>query len=113
MEHLTPAQQHWQKVMASRRGGASTEMSRADMTAYENILHRLRADQAQLSNIQGNDRKAAYKRKVLPNYRGWIEGGVGKSKWCGWWGLYAHFGVAYRRGFIHRSLTHGRICYPI
>ncbi|WP_195848022.1 phage terminase small subunit [Providencia sp. wls1950] len=74
MEHLTPAQQHWQKVMASRRGGASAEMSRADMTAYENILHRLRADQAQLSNIQGNDRKAAYKHKVLPNYRGWIEG---------------------------------------
>ena len=74
MEHLTPAQQHWQKVMASRRGGVPAEMSRADMTAYENILHRLRADQAQLSNIQGNDRKAAYKRKVLPNYRGWIEG---------------------------------------
>ena len=74
MEHLTPAQQHWQRVMASRRGESNGEMSRADMTAYENILHRLRADQSQLSNIQGNDRKAAYKRKVLPNYRGWIEG---------------------------------------
>lgn len=74
MEHLTPAQQHWQKVMASRRGESNGEMSRADMTAYENILHRLRADQSQLSNIQGNDRKAAYKREILPNYQGWIEG---------------------------------------
>lgn len=74
MEHLTPAQQHWQKTMAERRGDLDGELSRADMTAYENILHRLRADQAQLSNIRGNDRKADYKREVLPNYRSWIDG---------------------------------------
>lgn len=74
MEHLTPAQQHWQKTMAERRGDLDGELSRADMTAYENILHRLRADQAQLSSIRGNDRKADYKREVLPNYRSWIDG---------------------------------------
>ncbi len=74
MEHLTPAQKHWQKVMAARRGDSEVTLSRAEMTAYENMLHRLRADKSQLSQIQGNERKAECKREMLPNYRGWVEG---------------------------------------
>lgn len=74
MEHLTPAQQHWQRVMAARRGESDDGLSIADLTAYENMLHRLRADQSQLSHIQGNDRKAKYKLAALPNYHGWIDG---------------------------------------
>ncbi|WP_180355062.1 phage terminase small subunit [Providencia stuartii] len=74
MEHLTPAQQHWQKVMAARRGDDESTLSAIDITAYEQMLHRLRADKSQLSRIQGNERKAEYKREVLPNYRAWIDG---------------------------------------
>lgn len=74
MEHLTPAQKHWQKTMAERRGEGDTERSYAELSVYENMLHRLRADKSQLSNIQGNDRKAEYKISVLPNYQAWIDG---------------------------------------
>lgn len=74
MEHLTPAQKHWQKTMAERRGENETERTHAELSAYENMLHRLRADKSQLSNIQGNDRKAEYKMSVLPNYQAWIDG---------------------------------------
>lgn len=101
MEHLTPAQKHWQKTMAERRGEDDTERSYAELSAYENMLHRLRADKSQLSNIQGNDRKAEYKMSVLPNYQSWIDG-VLESKtgvadevfittmiWCIDAGLYA------------------------
>lgn len=74
MEHLTPAQRHWQKTMAERRGEDDTERSYAELSVYENMLHRLRADKSQLSNIQGKDRKAEYKMSVLPNYQAWIDG---------------------------------------
>ncbi|MCP9269370.1 phage terminase small subunit [Xenorhabdus sp. XENO-1] len=69
---LTPAQEHWQRTMAARRGDDA--MSSATLTAYEQILHRLRIDQTQLSNLQGNERKAEYKRAVMAAYDGWIDG---------------------------------------
>lgn len=69
---LTPAQEHWQRTMAARRGDEA--LSSATLTAYEQILHRLRIDQTQLSNLQGKELKAEYKRDIIAAYDSWIEG---------------------------------------
>lgn len=70
---LTPAQKHFQKVMADRRG-ENAEQHGVVRTAHEQILHRLRLDQASLKQVQSNESKAAIKRDMLPNYQGWIDG---------------------------------------
>ncbi|MBP6518330.1 phage terminase small subunit [Shewanella sp.] len=71
MEQLTPAQQHWRKTMAERRGD---EQTTENMTAYDQILHRLRHDQTRLSYIQGTEFKIEYKKTILDQYEPWIDG---------------------------------------
>lgn len=71
MEQLTPAQKHWRQVMAERRGD---EQTTENMTAYEQILHRLRHDQTRLSHIQGTEFKVDYKKTILEQYEPWIDG---------------------------------------
>ncbi|HBR2804557.1 TPA: phage terminase small subunit [Klebsiella pneumoniae] len=70
---LTPAQRHFQRVMAERHGKAE-DLSDTARTAHEQILHRMRMDMAALKKIQGEQAKAELKRQMLPNYEGWIEG---------------------------------------
>lgn len=70
---LTPAQRHFQKVMAERRGQADEE-SDIQRTAHEQILHRLRMDLSRLSCVQSEETKAEMKKSMLPEYEGWIEG---------------------------------------
>ncbi|HBT0121297.1 TPA: terminase [Klebsiella pneumoniae] len=70
---LTPAQRHFQRVMAERHG-KTEDLSDTARTAHEQILHRMRMDMAALKKIQGEQAKAALKRQMLPNYEGWIEG---------------------------------------
>lgn len=70
---LTPAQKHFQKVMAERRGQADEE-SDIQRTAHEQILHRLRMDLSRLSGVQSEETKAEMKKSMLPEYEGWIEG---------------------------------------
>ncbi|MDT8883189.1 phage terminase small subunit [Klebsiella aerogenes] len=70
---LTPAQQHFNRVMAERRH-ASREPSQLEMTSYETMLHRLRLDKARLSRVQSQKAKADLKRELLPDYLPWIEG---------------------------------------
>ncbi|MEK6468189.1 phage terminase small subunit [Enterobacter hormaechei] len=70
---LTPAQKHFQKVMAERRGQADEE-SDIQRTAHEQILHRLRMDLSRLSGVQSEETKAEMKKSILPEYEGWIEG---------------------------------------
>lgn len=71
MEQLTPAQEHWRRVMAERR---DDEQLSGNMTGYEQILHRLRHDQSRLSDIQGTEFKIEYKKTVLDQYEPWIDG---------------------------------------
>lgn len=71
MEQLTPAQAHYRRVMAAHRDG---EQTAENMTAYEQILHRLRNDLSRLSDIQGTDFKIEYKKTVLGQYEPWIDG---------------------------------------
>lgn len=70
---LTPAQRHFQRVMAERRGQAD-EVSDIQRTAHEQILHRLRMDLSRLSGVQSEETKAEMKKSMLPEYEGWIEG---------------------------------------
>lgn len=69
----TPAQRHFQRVMAERRGLADEE-SDIQRTAHEQILHRLRLDQSRLKGVQSDATKAEMKAAMLPEYAGWIEG---------------------------------------
>ncbi|MBP2856560.1 terminase [Dickeya oryzae] len=70
---LTPAQRHFQRVMAERRGQADTETA-VSRTAHEQILHRLRLHQAALKQVQSDATKAEMKKAMLPEYDGWIDG---------------------------------------
>ncbi|HBZ7767106.1 TPA: terminase [Klebsiella variicola subsp. variicola] len=70
---LTPAQRHFQRVMAERHGNTD-EQSDTARTAHEQIMHRLRMDQGALKRVQSDQAKAAMKRQLLPHYEGWIEG---------------------------------------
>lgn len=70
---LTPAQKHFQRVMAERHG-KTDEQSDTARTAHEQIMHRLRIDQSALRRVQSDQAKAAMKRQLLPHYEGWIEG---------------------------------------
>ncbi len=69
---LTPAQRHYDKVMAERRG--TTENVVQGGSAYEQQLYRLRIDQRRLSQFQSHLTRATMKREMLPAYDGWIDG---------------------------------------
>ncbi|EON3340260.1 TPA: phage terminase small subunit [Yersinia enterocolitica] len=68
---LTPAQRHYDKVMAERRG---TKEDVVQGSAYEQQLYRLRIDQRRLSQFQSHITRASMKREMLPAYDGWIDG---------------------------------------
>ncbi|MEQ9722993.1 phage terminase small subunit [Yersinia alsatica] len=70
---LTPAQRHFDKVMAERRG---TKDDVVQGSAYEQQLYRLRIDQRRLSQYQSHITRADMKREMLPAYDGWIEGAL-------------------------------------
>lgn len=69
---LTPAQRHYDKVMAERRG--TTEDVVQGGSAYEQQLYRLRIDQRRLSQFQSHATRAEMKREMLPAYDGWLDG---------------------------------------
>ncbi|NQS81481.1 phage terminase small subunit [Pantoea agglomerans] len=72
---LTPAQKHFQQVMAARRGEALAEaVSSVARTAHEQILHQMRMHMTQLSRVKSDQAKAEMKRVMLPDYEGWIDG---------------------------------------
>ena len=71
---LTPAQRHWQNVMAQRAGRTNEDEDRAARTAHEEVLYRLRLAQSRLKGVQARSAKAAIKKELLPDFSGWIEG---------------------------------------
>lgn len=72
---LTPAQRHFQQVMAERRGG-SDQRDAETRTAHEQILFRLHLHKSSLSQIQSRQAKAAVKASILPEFEGWIDGTI-------------------------------------
>lgn len=71
---LTPAQEHFQRVMAQRAGLSPEQDSPVERTAHEQVLHMLRLAQSRLSGIQSRQTKAELKKEILPQFAGWIEG---------------------------------------
>ncbi|KFB99464.1 phage terminase, endonuclease subunit [Trabulsiella guamensis ATCC 49490] len=72
---LTPAQHHFQKVMAKRRGQHAEE-TLVQRTAHEQIMHTLRLAQSRLKGIQSNAAKAEIKKELMPEFTGWIDGTI-------------------------------------
>ncbi len=62
---ITPAQQHWQNVMAQRAGRANEGVDHAARTAHEEVLYRLRLAQARLKGVQARSAKAAIQKRVV------------------------------------------------
>ncbi len=69
---LTPAQQHYENIMAQRHGRTATDP--VAMTAYEKMLSRLHYDRTRLSAVQSMQKRAAMKQEMLPAYDAWIDG---------------------------------------
>ena len=70
---LTPAQRHFQKVMAERRG---EQVDAEVRTAHEQILFRLHMHKSSLNQIQSRQTKATVKASILPEFQGWIDGTI-------------------------------------
>ncbi|MBI0277278.1 terminase [Hafnia alvei] len=75
---LSPAQKHFQDVMARRYAAGST--TPRERTAYEVMLHRLRLDKAELSRVMSNAAKAKLKALKLPEYAAWINGALSADR---------------------------------
>lgn len=69
---ITPAQQHWQNVMAQRAGRANEGVDHAARTAHEEVLYRLRLAQARLKGVQARS-ESRHQKELLPDFSGWIE----------------------------------------
>lgn len=91
-ERLSPAQIHLRTVSAAVAHAAETE-DLSDFTEYEKMLRLLARHRKDLKQIQSTERKADFKKKILPDYLPWIEGalsaGTGKQDnvlmtWCVW-----------------------------
>lgn len=65
---ITPAQQHWQNVMAQRAGRANEGVDHAARTAHEEVLYRLRLAQARLKGVQARSSKAAIKKSCCRTF---------------------------------------------
>lgn len=76
-ERLSPAQIHLRKVSAELSGSAEMELS--NLPEYEKMLYILARHQKDLKQIQSNERKAAFKKQILPDYLPWIEGVLSKG----------------------------------
>ncbi|WP_439291261.1 phage terminase small subunit [Lonepinella koalarum] len=79
---MRPTKAHFLRVSAEK---ASAEENTAleNSTAYEKMLFLLARHKKDLKLIQSTEKKAAYKKSILPDYLPWIEGtlktGTGKQ----------------------------------
>lgn len=69
---ITPAMRH--KLRASGALRSSDPATRADTTAYEQMLVKLAADRRRLHDLQSIERRAEVKREILPDYVPWVDG---------------------------------------
>lgn len=77
MARLSPAQQHYQRVMAAKAAAAAGPGGQLAGSAYELMCAKLISDRQRLKSIQSIERKIAVKREILPEYQDWIDGALG------------------------------------
>lgn len=68
---MSYARAHFQSETAHAAAEAD---SLAELTAYQQLLVRLRADKATVKAINGMEDKAAAKADLLPQYQAWVDG---------------------------------------
>lgn len=78
---MTPARRHFLKVSAAEHAAEAASQSvaagtavRSDATAYELQLAQLAEHRRALKEIKDTEKKAAFKREVLPTYAPWVRG---------------------------------------
>ena len=79
---MRPTKRHFIATTAALASAAeSAELDQFD--EYETMLHLLARHKKDLSNIQSMEKRAEYKKQILPDYLPWIEGalkaGTGKQ----------------------------------
>lgn len=89
---MRPTKRHFLEVSAAIANAAETE-DLSDFTEYEKMCRILARHRKDLKNIQSTERKATFKKQILPDYLPWITGalsaGTGKQDnvlmtWCVW-----------------------------
>lgn len=89
---MRPTKRHFLEVSAAEANAAEFE-DLSDFSEYEKMLRILARHRKDLKQIQSTERKADFKKKILPDYLPWIEGalsaGNGKQDnvlmtWCVW-----------------------------
>lgn len=72
----SPARAHFERVSAAQRGATSAPEQHQNANAYELMLMKLAQDKRSLKDIQSIEKKAEYKRSVLPDYEAWVTGAL-------------------------------------
>ena len=89
---MRPTKRHFLEVSAAIANAAETE-DLSDFTEYEKMCRILARHRKDLKNIQSTERKATFKKQILPDYLPWSTGalsaGTGKQDnvlmtWCVW-----------------------------
>ncbi|KGQ33763.1 terminase [Gallibacterium anatis] len=73
---MRPTQAHVLKMTALKESAAQNQEELRKLSGYEKMLRVLARHKKDLKLIQSNERKAAYKKEILPNYLPWIEGAL-------------------------------------
>ncbi|MCW9698143.1 phage terminase small subunit [Avibacterium sp. 20-129] len=80
---MRPTQAHVLKMTALEESAVQNPEESKKLSGYEKMLRILARHKKDLKLIQSNERKAVYKKEILPNYLPWIEGalsaGTGKQ----------------------------------
>ena len=74
---VSPARAHFQRVTASLTAASAPHGgSLAGASRYELMLAKLATDRARLHIVKSNERKAAVKRELLPEYEDYVTGSL-------------------------------------
>lgn len=76
----TPAQLRRESVLAKKAKDDTPKAKAQHANAYELMLAKLDADKRALKRLQSVERKIAAKKKMLPDYAGWITGALEANK---------------------------------
>ncbi|MBF0751570.1 MULTISPECIES: phage terminase small subunit [unclassified Pasteurella] len=89
---MRPTKRHFLETSAALANAAETE-DLSQFSEYDKMLRLLARHKKDLKQIQSTVRKAAFKKRILPDYLPWLEGalsaGTGKQDnvvmtWCVW-----------------------------
>ncbi|MFY9327162.1 MAG: phage terminase small subunit [Georgfuchsia sp.] len=75
----TPARRHFQRVTAAQRTAVDVPEQHINANAYELMLVKLAQDKRSLKDIQSIEKKAEFKRQILPDYDAWVSGALANA----------------------------------